>query len=335
VSGQWRARFGWGLRPRAAQPIWRLEPGRGRVGQAARAAPIGKDAMLAAEAQQAGKIPRIAFISTTSSLESPTTTAFRQGLQDLGYVEGENIIVEWRWGGGTTERLPNFAAEVVGLNADVIVAANNTVGRAAQRLTKTVPIVIAIMSDPVGSGLVATLARPGGNITGLSSQAPDFIGRRLQLLKETIPRVARVALLVDTNDQGYRQSVRAAEVAARTLGMQLRSREVRHPSELNEAFVAIKKEAAGAVVIVGGTMFYANRGGLAEQALKSRLPMVCGPREFVDAGCLLSYVSQSGFGAPLRSWIRSSRVPSRPNSPSSNRRGSTWASISRPRRPSA
>jgi ABC-type uncharacterized transport system substrate-binding protein len=246
-------------------------------------------APLAAEAQQAGKIARIAFISTTASLESPTTSAFRQGLQELGYVEGQNILIEWRWGGGTTERLPTFAAEVIGLNVDVIVAANDTVGRAAQRLTKTVPIVIAIMSDPVGSGLVATLARPGGNITGLSSQAPDFIGRRLQLLKETISSVARVALLVDTNDQGYRQSVREAEVAARTLGLQLRSREVSSPGALNEAFAAMKTEAAGAVVMVGGTMFYANRGDMAEQALKRRLPMVCGPREFVDAGCLMSY----------------------------------------------
>jgi putative ABC transport system substrate-binding protein len=246
-------------------------------------------APLAAEAQQAGKIARIAFISTTASLESPTTSAFRQGLQELGYVEGQNILIEWRWGGGTTERLPTFAAEVIGLNVDVIVAANDTVGRAAQRLTKTVPIVIAIMSDPVGSGLVATLARPGGNITGLSSQAPDFIGRRLQLLKETIPSVARVALLVDTNDQGYRQSVREAEVAARTLGLQLRSRELSSPGALNEAFAAMKTEAAGAVVMVGGTMFYANREDMAEQALKRRLPMVCGPREFVDAGCLMSY----------------------------------------------
>jgi putative ABC transport system substrate-binding protein len=162
---------------------------------------------------------------------------------------------------------------------------------AAQRskLTKTLPIVIAVMSDPLGSGFAATLARPGGNITGLSMQGPDLTGKRLQLLKETVPNVARVALLTDTNDLGYRQSVREADVAARTLGLQLRPHEVSSPSELNGAFAAMIKEAAGAVFVVGGTMFCANRGELAERALKSRLPMMCGPREFVDASCLMSY----------------------------------------------
>ena len=246
-------------------------------------------APLAAEAQQARRLPRIAFLSTTSSVDSPTTAAFRQGLQDLGYVEGQNIRIEWRWGGGRTERLADFAAEMVDLNVDVIVAANDAAGRAAQRLTKTIPIVIAVMSNPVGSGLIDSLARPGGNVTGLSMQGADLAGRRLQLLKETLPNLVRVGLLADTNDQGYRQTVKEAEAAAHMLRMQLRSYEVKSPSALNAAFAAMKKDAVAAGFVVGGTMLYANRAEVAERALKHQLPMVCGPREYTDAGCLMSY----------------------------------------------
>lgn len=243
---------------------------------------------LGAEAQQAERVARIAFLSTTSSPDSPTTAAFRQELQKLGYVEGRNIIIEWRWGAGTTERFPEFAAEVVKLNVDVIVAANDAAGRAAQQATTRIPIV-AISSDPVGSGLVATLARPGGNLTGLTMQGTDLSAKRLQLLKELVPNLSRVALLVDTNDQSYRQALKEIEIAARTLGAQLRIHEVSNPSELSGAFAIIAKEHVGAVLHIGGTMLYANRAEVAEQALKNRLPMMCGVRENVDAGCLMSY----------------------------------------------
>src|SRR2546426_4673759 len=177
---------------------------------------------LAAQAPPAGKVARVAFLSTTSSPDSPTTAAFRQGLQELGYVEGQNIIIEWRWGGGRTEGFSAFASEVVRLNVDVIVAANDAAGRAAQQATKRIPIVIAVISDPVGSGFVNALARPGGNVTGLSMQAPELAAKRLQLLKEAVPHVSRVALLADTNDLGYRQAATEVEVAAQTLGVQLR-----------------------------------------------------------------------------------------------------------------
>jgi putative tryptophan/tyrosine transport system substrate-binding protein len=178
-------------------------------------------APLAVKAQQSGKIARIAFLSTTSSPDTPTTAAFRQGLRELGYVEGQNIIVEWRWGGGKTEAFPAFASEVARLNVDVIVAANDAAGRAAQQATKRIPIVIAVMADPVGSGFVSTLARPGGNITGLSMQAPELAAKRLQILKEAIPNLSRVALLADTNDLGHRQAATELEAAARTLGVQV------------------------------------------------------------------------------------------------------------------
>jgi len=243
----------------------------------------------AAQAQPASKVGRIAFLSTTSSPDSPTTAAFRQGLRELGYVEGQNIIIEWRWGGGRTEGFPAFAAEVVRLNVDVIVAANDAAGRAAQQATKRIPIVIAVVGDPVGSGFVDALARPGGNVTGLSMQAPELAGKRLQLLKEAVPHVSRVALLADTNDLGYRRAVTEVEAAARTLGVELRVHPVSSRRELNGVFATMVKEGARAVFQVGGTMFYANRAELGELALKSRLPMMCGPQETMHAGCLISY----------------------------------------------
>src|SRR5215470_17698786 len=159
-------------------------------------------APLAAGAQQiGGKAHRIAFISTASPEASPPTDAFVQGLRELGYLEGNNLRIEWRWGRGTTERFPEFAAEVARLNVDVIVAANAPAGYAAQRVTRTIPIVIPTMSDPVGDGFVASIARPGGNVTGLTSQSPELQGKRLQILKEIVPGATRTALLVDRNDR--------------------------------------------------------------------------------------------------------------------------------------
>jgi putative tryptophan/tyrosine transport system substrate-binding protein len=157
----------------------------------------------AADEAQPGKMPRIAFLSTTSPESSPAPDFFLQGLRDLGYVEGQNITVEWRWGRGTTERFPEFAADVVRLKVDVIVAANSPAGYAAQRATRTIPIVIPTMADPVSDGFVASIARPGGNITGLTFQSPELQGKRLQLLKEALPPVSRVALLMDVNDRNY------------------------------------------------------------------------------------------------------------------------------------
>ena len=176
-------------------------------------------APLAAEGQQAAKIPRIAFLSSTSPENSPTTDAFRQGLRDLGYVEGRNIVVEYRWGRGRTDRFADFAAEVIRANVDIIVAANTPADQAALQATRTIPIVIVVIDDPLDRGFVATLARPGANVTGMSSQAPDIVAKRLQLLKETIPGAARIGLLVDTTNEGHRRYVKEAERASRGLGM--------------------------------------------------------------------------------------------------------------------
>jgi ABC-type uncharacterized transport system substrate-binding protein len=243
-------------------------------------------APLAVEAQQPGaRMARIAFISTTSSPEdSPTTAAFRQGLRDLGYIEGRNIAIEWRWGRGTTERFADFAAEVVRLGVDVIVAANSPAGQAAQNATKTIPIVIPAMADPIG--FVTALSRPGGNITGLTIQQPELQGKRMQLFKEVVPNLSRVAVLADTNDRNYHQAVKEAETAARTLGLHVRLHEVRDLSTMDGAFATMTKETTDGVSIVGGTMLYANRARLAEQARKRRLPMMCDTREQVNGPSL-------------------------------------------------
>ncbi len=248
-------------------------------------------APLATEAQQTGKVPRIAFLTTSSPENSnPPIDAFRRALRDLGYVEGQNLAVEWRWGRGTTERFPEFAADVVRLNVDVIVAANTAAGQAAQRATKTIPIVIPTMANPVADGFVSSLARPGGNITGLSFQSPDLQGKRLQVFKEALPSTSRVALLMDSNETKYRQVAREAESVARAIGVRPQPLvEVQSPNDLPEAFSRITRERADAVLIVGGTMLYVNRVLLAQHALKARLPMVCDVRDAVEAGCLMSY----------------------------------------------
>ncbi len=243
------------------------------------------------EGQQTARVPRIAFLTTTSPEDAPNpgVDGFRQGLRELGYIEGQTIALEWRWGRGTTERFADFAADVVRLKVDVIVAANAPAGHAAQRATKTIPIVIPTMPDAVGNGFVASLARPGGNITGLSFLQPELEGKRLQLLKELVPHVSRVAVLADINDTNYRQTMKEAETAGRELGLRVRIHEVKGPSGFEAAFVTMTKETTGAVALVGGTMLYANRARLAEQALKSRLPMMCDQAAHVAAGCLISY----------------------------------------------
>jgi putative tryptophan/tyrosine transport system substrate-binding protein len=259
-----------------------------------RAFVTGLGAVLAAtlivEAQQARTMPRIAFLTTTSPGSSPTTDAFRQGLRELGYVEGQNITIEWRWGRGRTDRFPEFAAEVARLNVDVIVAANDAAGRAAQRATHTIPIVIPTIGDPVGGGFVASHAKPGGNITGITSSGPDVAAKRLQIFKEILPRASTVGLLVDVTDLGHDASVREIESAAPALGIRVGPRvDVRSPGVLADAFATMMRERAPAVFTIGGTMLYANRTRLAELAVNNQMPMMCGPSVFVSAGCLIGY----------------------------------------------
>ena len=249
-------------------------------------------APLAADAQSPAKIPRIAFITTTSPGSSATTDAFQAGLRDLGYIEGQNIAIEWRWGRGTTDRFAEFAADAAGLDVDLIVAANNAAAHAAQKATNTIPIVIPTMADPVGDGFVTTIARPGGNITGFVLQMPELQGKRMQLLKQAVPGVLRVALLVDASDRSYQRLVNEATTAARTLGLQPQPLiEVRTPNEIDAGFATLAKASPGAVLVVGGTLLYVNRARLADLALKNRLPMMCEAREHVEAGCLMSYAA--------------------------------------------
>jgi len=243
---------------------------------------------LAAAAEPGGEIPRIAVISTASP-GSPAIEAFRRALRDLGYVESENIRIEWRWGHGTTERFSELASELVRLKVAVIVAANTPAGHAAQAATKTIPIVVATMVDPVEDGFIRSFPRPGGNITGLTLRAPELHGKRLQLFKEAVPTTSPIALLVETGPTRQTET-KEAEAAARALGVRLQPVvEVRDAGELDTAFEKITRSGARGVFVIGRTTFFANRVQLAERALKSHLPMMCDFRYEVETGCLMSY----------------------------------------------
>jgi putative tryptophan/tyrosine transport system substrate-binding protein len=242
-------------------------------------------AALDAEAQQPPKVPRIGVLD----LGSPgSDNAFYDGLRQFGYVEGKNIAIEWRWD-ARAERFPELAAELVRLKVDVIVATNNPAVAAAQKATKTIPIVMVIVTDPVRLGFVDSLARPAGNITGLTIQAPELAGKRLQLLKEAVPHLTRVAVLWDPTEPGRQQVVKETEVTAPRLGLQLQTLGVRSPSEIGSAFTAMHRENVGAVLVYGSSMLWAHRATIAELAAKSRLPTMCPSPEWMDAGFFMSY----------------------------------------------
>src|SRR5262245_13382776 len=189
-------------------------------------------APLAADAQQARKVPRIGFLGATSAFtEKRRIEAFRQGLHELGYVAGENIVIEWRWAEEKFERLPALAAELVGLNVEIIITGGSTSTEAAKKVTTTIPIVMTQTTDPVGSGFVASLARPGGNITGLSTVAPELSGKRLELLKEVVPKLSRVAVFDDSTTPGNAQGLKETELAARALKIQLQYLDIRGPKD--------------------------------------------------------------------------------------------------------
>jgi len=248
---------------------------------------------LPADAQQAGKVPRIGYLSPYSaSAVSSRHEAFRQGLSELGYVEGKNIVIESRFAEENFERLPDLAAELVRLKVDVIVAAVTQASLAAKNATRTIPIVIVGVGDPVGSGLVASLGRPGGNITGTSGMAPEVVGKSLELLKETVPKVSRVAVLWNPANPVFQaQMLSETKVAARVLGVQLQILEARGLNELDTAFAAMTRERAGALLVLTDPMFLRHRPRIADLAVKSRLPAMYGGGggEYAEAGGLLSY----------------------------------------------
>lgn len=243
----------------------------------------------AAQAQQARNIPRIGALMGALPEGGPHAEAFREGLRENGYIEGQNIAVEWRWARGDLARLPVFAEELVRLKVDLIVANSNAPIRAAQKATRTIPIVMVYSLNPVAVGFADSLVRPGGNITGLTLEFPELTAKRLQLLKELVPKLSRVAVLWDPGLPGGEQRVKDAEAAAPALGLRLQPVEVRSPGELKGAFAAITRENAGAVYLLGSTMLYAQRARAADLALKRRLPLLCVSRDYAEAGCVMAY----------------------------------------------
>jgi putative ABC transport system substrate-binding protein len=244
---------------------------------------------LATEAQEA-RGHRIGFISSASSSSmAARDEAFRQGLRALGYVVGQNITIEYRWADGQNERLPGFAAELVNLKLDVIVTHGVVATRAVKQATTTIPIVIAAADDPLATGLVASLARPGGNITGLSVVTPDLTEKRLELLKEILPGRTLVAVLWNSSNPISEQELRKTEAAARALGLQLHSLGVKDPGELASAFSSMKRERAGALFVLSDAMFFGQRKEIVGLAASNRLPLVAHLREFAGAGGLMTY----------------------------------------------
>jgi putative tryptophan/tyrosine transport system substrate-binding protein len=244
-----------------------------------------------ASAQQLTKIPRIGYLVGASlSGASARIEAFRQGLRELGYVEGKNIVIEYRYAEGKLDRLPPLVAELVRLKVDVIVANGPPSTRAAKEATVTIPIVMAQDSDPVGSGFVASLARPGGNITGLSTLAPELSGKRLELLKEIIPKLSRVAVLGTSTLPGNAQRLKEVEFVAGALKVNLQYLDVLDPKDIEIAFGAVSKGRADAVLMMAaGGVVSAHRTKIVELAVKSRLPVIYTNSLFVDAGGLMTY----------------------------------------------
>jgi len=249
-------------------------------------------APLATEAQQGAKVPRIGYLAINAASGRHLTEAFRQGLRDLGYVEGGNVVIEYRDAEGRAERLPALAAELLALKVDVIVAPSTPAALAAKQATSTLPIVFIGASVPVTDGLVTSLARPGGNVTGLSVLASELVGKRLELLTQAVPGVTRVAVLWQPGGQGERTDkdlLKEADVAARALGVRLQFVEARGPADIDRAFSDMTRARAGALAVVGSAMLFAERRRLADLAAKHRLPAVYARREWVDAGSLMSY----------------------------------------------
>jgi putative ABC transport system substrate-binding protein len=245
-------------------------------------------APLAAEAQQARKVPRVGILLLSDAQSVPD--AFRQGLRDLGYVEGQTIALEYYWAEGKEERFPGLASELVHLRVDVIFATVAAAAQAAKTATKAIPIVTAV-NDPIAAGFVASVARPGGNITGLSMMSPEVVGKQLELLRQVVPTLSRVAVLGNPANPGSAPQLRQAEAMAKTLGMRLQPLEARSPSEIDSAFAAMTRERAGALlVLLDPTLARPlQRERIAELAARNRLPTMYALRLYVDAGGLMAY----------------------------------------------
>jgi len=253
-------------------------------------------APLAADAQQAAKVPRIGYLGNNPAASPHLVEAFFQGLRDLGYVEGRNLVVEFRSAEGKVERLPALAAELVALKLDVIMTGGTPATVAAKQATTTLPIIFASAGDPLTDGLVTSLARPGGNVTGLFGLGSELVGKGLEQLKQAVPGVSRVAVLWQPgaySERTDKDMLRGAEAAARALGVRLQFVEARDPGDFDRAFSDMTRARAGALTVLPSTMFFVERTRLVDRAAKNRLPAVYALREFVDAGGLMAYGASS------------------------------------------
>jgi len=244
-----------------------------------------------ADAQQAGKVYRIGYLSTpTRDSVKQGVEAFLRKLRELGWVEGQNLVIEYRWADGNVERLPALAAELVQRKVDLIVAPAGSAALAAKKATSSIPIVMIFPSDPVEIGLVASLSRPGGNITGTTfTSGPEIYGKQLQILKEALPSASRLAVLSNPADQSFVTQGKEVEAATRSLHLRLQKLEARGPGEFENAFAAMARERADALLVSGSSTFLAHRARLAELAVKGRLPTMYSFREMVEAGGLMAY----------------------------------------------
>jgi len=242
------------------------------------------------EAQQPKKIPRIGFLgNSTPPLEENLVGPFREGLRDLGYVEGKNIVIEWRWAEGKYERFPTLIAELIALNVDLIVTAGTPATIALKKATTTLPLVMIAVGDPVGTGLIASLAHPGGNLTGLTSISPELDGKRLELLREVVPKISHVAVLWNPTSPLQVVGERETQAAAHAMGIKVLSLGVQAQEQFDNAFATIRRDRPGALLVLADRLFLHNRARIMDFATQNRLPGVHAYEELVEAGGLMSY----------------------------------------------
>jgi ABC-type uncharacterized transport system substrate-binding protein len=259
-----------------------------------------------ADAQQPSKIPRIGYVRVVGvpSTPGPNVEAFRHGLKDLGYVEGKNIVIEFRYAEGKPDRIPSLVAELVQLKVDVLVSGDAPTIRIAKQATKTIPIVMVINQDPVASGLVDSLARPGGNITGISRLTRELSGKRLELLTEVVPGISRVGILWGSTSEGSKISFKEYQAAASALKIQLQSLEVQGPEpDLDSAFQSAAKGRASALITVGNTLLNRRRKQIANLAIKHRLPSMYESSQWIESGGLISYSSNDAESYRRAAWM--------------------------------
>jgi putative ABC transport system substrate-binding protein len=243
-----------------------------------------------AEAQQSGKIPRIGFLgNSTAALEENLIGPFREGLRDLGYVEGKNILIEYRWAEGKYERFPALISELVAQKVDIIVTAGTPASLAVKKAAPSIPLVMIAVGDPIGTGLIKSLAEPGGNVTGLTSIAADLEGKRLELLREVLPKLSHVAVFWNPASPFQVVAEKEVQAAARAFKMKVLSLGVQAPEQFDNAFATIRKERPRALLVLADRLFLHNRARIMEFVVKNRLPGVYAYLELVEAGGLMSY----------------------------------------------